>query len=228
MKNLLSDFLSIIYPDLCLICGENLMKNETQICTSCLSQIPRTNYHLQVDNPLEKRFWGKVPVFRATAFFYFQKGSPFQKLLHELKYRDNKEIGEIMGKHAAVDLLDHPDFKSVDVIIPIPLHPQKIKKRGYNQSECICLGLAQILNKPIDTTTIKRTVENTTQTKKSVFERFANTDGIFELTDHSALENKHVLLVDDVVTTGSTIEAAANVLQKVSNIKISVFCLAMA
>lgn len=228
MKNLISDLLSIIYPDLCLICGENLMKNETQICTSCLTQIPRTNYHLLIDNPIEKRFWGKTPIFRATAFFHFQKGSPFQKLLHELKYHDNKQIGEIMGKYAAADLSDHPDFKSIDIIIPIPLHPKKLKKRGYNQSECICNGLAQILNKPVDTKTLQRTVENTTQTKKTVFERFTNTDGIFELCDNHSLENKHVLLVDDVVTTGSTIEAAANALHKASSVKISIFCLAMA
>lgn len=228
MKNVISDLLSLLYPDLCLICGENLLKNEHQLCLSCLNEIPRTGYHLQKDNPVEKRFWGKVPVFRATSFFYFQKGSQFQKLLHELKYRDNKEIGEIMGKYAAVELLENIDFSSVDVIIPIPLHPKKYAKRGYNQSEWIGKGLSTILNKPQDCNSLKRIVENTTQTKKSVFERYANTEGVFEITDNQNLENKHVLLVDDVLTTGSTIEAAANALLKINNVKISVFTLAMA
>lgn len=228
MKNIISDFVSLLYPNLCIICGQNLLKSEHQLCVSCLNSIPRTGYHLLKDNPVEKRFWGKVPVFRATAFFYFQKGSQFQKLLHELKYRDNKEIGETMGKYAAVELLESIDFSSIDVIIPIPLHPQKYAKRGYNQSEWIGKGLAQIFDKPQDTSTLIRTIENTTQTKKSVFERYENTEGIFELTDKKTLENKHVLLVDDVLTTGSTIEAAINTLLRVKDIKISIFTLASA
>lgn len=228
MKNVISDFLSLFYPNLCVICGENLLRNEHQICLSCLNKIPRTGYHLQKDNPVEKRFWGKVTFFRATAFFYFQKGSRFQKLLHELKYRDNKEIGEIMGRYAAAELLESIDFNSVDIIIPIPLHPKKYAKRGYNQSEWIGKGLSAVLNKPQDTHSMIRVIENTTQTKKSVFERYENTEGIFELTDSLHLENKHILLVDDVLTTGSTIEAAINTLLQVRNIKISIFTLATA
>ncbi len=228
MKRIINDFTGIFYPNICLICGENLLKNEQQICLSCLNQIPRTNYHLVNDNPVEKRFWGKVPVYRGTSFFYFHKGSPFQKLLHELKYKGNKEIGEIMGKYAAVDLLESTDFISIDVIIPIPLHPKKFAKRGYNQSEWIGKGLSEILNKPQDLNTLRRVKENTTQTKKNVFERYENTEGIFEITDKEALREKHVLLVDDVLTTGSTLEAAANTLLQIAGVKISVFTLAIA
>lgn len=223
-----ADFFNLLYPDLCLVCGENLLKNEQQICLSCLTAIPKTNYHLLADNPIEKRFWGKVPVYRGTAFFFFQKGSPFQKLLHALKYKGNKEIGERMGKYAAVDLLDSPDFKSVDVIIPVPLHPTKYKKRGYNQSEWIGKGLSEILEKPQDTTTLIRVKENATQTKKSVFERYENTEGIFELSDKNTFSGKHVLLVDDVLTTGSTLEACIKALMQSDNIKISIFTLAVA
>jgi ComF family protein len=222
------DFFNLMYPDLCLVCGENLMKTEQHLCLSCLHGIPKTNFHLQNDNPIEKRFWGKVAVYRCTAFFFFQKGSPFQKLLHCLKYKGNKEIGELLGKYAACDLIDSSDFSTVDVIIPVPLHPKKYKTRGYNQSEWIGKGLSEILQKPQNITSLIRVKENTTQTKKSVFERYENTEGIFELKDKELLEGKHVLLVDDVLTTGSTLEACIQSLQKVNGIKVSVFTLALA
>ena len=226
--NPFSDFFNLLYPDLCVVCGENLLKNEQHICLSCLSSIPKTNYHLLPDNPIEKKFWGKVPVHRATAFFFFQKGSSFQKLLHALKYKGNKEIGEKIGKYAALDLLESAEFNTVDVIIPVPLHPSKYKKRGYNQSEWIGKGLSEILQVPQNTTNLRRTKENTTQTKKSVFERYENTEGIFKCTENSAFAGKHVLLVDDVLTTGSTLEACILALLLCPEIRISVFTLAVA
>jgi len=227
-NNPLSDLLNLMYPDLCVVCGANLHKNEKHLCLNCLNEIPKTNFHLQVDNPIEKKFWGKVPIFRGTAFFYFQKGSHFQKILHALKYKNNKEIGKVLGKYAAVELLESTDFASVDVIIPVPLHPKKFKLRGYNQSEWIGNGLSEILQKPQDTISLRRVQENTTQTKKSVFERYENTEGIFEVIDFNALEAKHVLLVDDVLTTGSTLEACIKALLKIPQIKVSVFTLAVA
>lgn len=228
MKNPFRELINLIYPNLCLICNESLMSSEKQICLSCIQQIPRTNFHLMVDNPVEKKFWGKVPIFRGTSFYFFQKGSPFQKLLHELKYKDNHDIGIVMGQHAALDLIQAADFKTVEIIIPLPLHPKKQILRGYNQSELISKGLATIMEVPVDTTTLIRTKENSTQTKKSVFERFENTQGIFDVVDSQTLESKHVLLVDDVLTTGSTLEAAIAALMKIPNIKISIFTLAIA
>ena len=228
MRNLFTDILNLIYPNLCIICGENLMDKEHQICLSCLQNIPRTNFHLLPDNPIEKKFWGKVPIHRGTAFFYFQKGSPFQKLLHELKYRDNKEIGEIMGKYAGVELLDSTDFSTVDIIIPVPLHPKKQAKRGYNQSDFICKGLSLVMEKPVDTTNLKRIRENPTQTKKTVYERYENTENLFQVADNELFTGKHVLLVDDVLTTGSTLEACIQALLEVPDIKISIFTLAVA
>ena len=222
------DFIDLIFPDLCVVCGNNLQRNEHQLCLSCLVDIPRTNYHLIEENPIEKRFWGKVPVYRATSYFFFQKGSSFQKLLHILKYNGNKEIGVIMGKYAALDLLETPDFATVDLIIPVPLHPKKFKSRGYNQSEWIGKGISIILNKPQDTSTLIRVKENPSQTRKSVYERFENTEGIFKLSDSTILEGKHVLLVDDVLTTGSTLEACILALLETAGIKISVFTLAVA
>ena len=226
--NPFDDFINLLFPDLCVLCDRALQKNEHQLCLSCLHDIPKTNYHLIADNPVEKRFWGKVPIFRATSYFFFQKGSSFQKLLHILKYKGNKEIGELLGKYAAIDLLDSPDFTSIDFIIPVPLHPKKYKLRGYNQSEWISKGISEILNKPLDTTTLLRVRENPTQTKKTVFERFENTEGIFELSNTTLLAGKHVLLVDDVLTTGSTLEACARALLETQGIKISIFTLAVA
>ena len=228
MKNPFADLLDLIYPNLCFICGETLLKSESHICLSCLNNIPRTNYHLLTDNTVEKRFWGKAPIFRGTSFFFFQKGSPFQKLLHELKYKGNKEIGEILGRYAAAELLNSPDFCSIDIIIPIPLHPKRFAQRGYNQSEWIGKGLSAVLDKPQDTNTLKRVKQTTTQTKKSVFERFENTEGIFELSGAKELEGKHLLLIDDVLTTGSTLNAAINTLLNIPNVKISIFTLAIA
>ena len=226
--SIFSDFLNLMYPNLCSICGTNLVRNEQCLCLSCLNDIPRTNYHLMPDNPIEKRFWGKVPVFRATAFFFFQKGSPFQTVLHHLKYKNDKEIGEVLGKHAALALLESPDFASVDFVVPVPLHPNKFRKRGYNQSEWIGRGLSAVLQKPQDTTTLIRALENTTQTKKNVYERYKNTEGIFQLTDKKIFEGKHILLVDDVLTTGSTTEACINALLETADIKVSVFVLTVA
>ncbi len=227
-QNLFIDLLDLIYPNLCLVCGENLLKSEQHLCLNCLHNIPKTNYHLLTDNPVEKRFWGKVPIYRATAFFFFQKGSPFQKLLHSLKYKGNKEIGFVLGKYAGADLLDSLDFASVDLIIPVPLHPKKYKIRGYNQSEWIGKGLSEILKVPQNTTALCRIYENVTQTKKSVFERYENTEGIFELSDREVLIGKHILLVDDVLTTGSTVEACIRTLIGTENIKVSVFTLGVA
>jgi ComF family protein len=219
--------LSIMYPNLCEVCGENLQKQEQQLCLTCLHTLPKTNYHLIRDNSLEKKFWGKVKIERATAYFFFQKGSPFQKILHKLKYKDNKELGYILGKHAANDLLESPEYCDIELIIPVPLHKRKLNQRGYNQSEWIGKGVSEILNIPLDTTSLIRSRENTTQTQKSVFERFENTDGIFKVTNKTAIKEKHILLVDDVITTGSTLEACMKALLEIKGVRVTLFALAV-
>ena len=149
-------------------------------------------------------------------------------MIHELKYRGNKEIGIVLGKYAALDLLQSEDFNSIDVIIPVPLHRKKLAKRGYNQSDQIGIGISRIMEKPLTTHNLVRKHENTTQTKKSVFERFENTQGIFELKNPDELAGKHILLVDDVLTTGSTLEACVHALKEAEDVKVSVFTLAVA
>ncbi|GHV43423.1 amidophosphoribosyltransferase [Bacteroidia bacterium] len=223
-----TEFLNLVFPNCCLVCGENLLTDEQFICTKCINDIPKTNFHLQKDNPAEKRFWGKVNIFRATAFFYYQKGSAFQTLIHHLKYKGDKELGEVLGRFAAADLLESADFASVDCIVPVPLHINKFRKRGYNQSEFIAQGLAAVMHKELDTQNLYRAIENPTQTKKSVYERFQNTEGIFALKNPQLFDNKHIMIVDDVMTTGSTLEGCVVAMNNVKNIKISLFTLAIA
>jgi len=228
VTELFTSFLDILFPNLCLICNESLSGSENRVCLSCLHNIPRTGFHHIKNNPVEKRFWGKVPVEQATSFFFFQKGSPFQKLLHQLKYNGNKELGQILGSCAAIDLRESDFFGSVDIIIPVPLHPKKLAKRGYNQSEWIAKGLSEVLGINVDTKHLVRLQEKTTQTKKSVYERYTNTKGIFGVNNANELEGKHILLVDDVLTTGSTLEACIQAVLSTPGTKVSVFTLAVA
>ena len=225
---ILSNFLNLIYPKICIACDGLLNKNETFICLKCWYHLPKTNLHTQPDNEIEQRFWGKVPIVRATAFFAFQKGSPYQKLLHHLKYKGEKEIGQIFGEEFGKELAQSPDFSAVDVIVPVPLHRKKLKKRGYNQSEWIAKGIAAKLQKPLDTDTLFRAIENPTQTNKGIFDRWENVEGIFEIKNREAFKGKHVLLVDDVLTTGATVVACATAILKCEDTKLSVATLAMA
>lgn len=227
-ESVFTSLLNLLFPHLCITCNANLISGETHICTHCLSEIPKTNYHSTSHNEVEKRFWGKIPIEYASSYFFFDKGSKYQHLLHELKYKGNKEIGEYLGKLAAADLLQSNMINDIDIIVPVPLHPKKELKRGYNQSEWIGKGMSAILNKPLSVGNLIRVTENTTQTQKSVFERFENTQGIFKVNNTQTLAHKHILLIDDVLTTGSTLEASARPLLECEGVKISVFTLAVA
>lgn len=228
LNSLLQDLIHLIFPNTCLVCGENLVQGEDIICLSCLYKIPKTNNHLHPDNEIAKRFWGKVPIENTVAFYTFQKSSSIQKLLHELKYRGRQDVGEMLGRQIGITLQNSSDFQSIDLIIPVPLHKKRFKKRGYNQSVCFAQGLSEILHKPVNETYLIRAIENPTQTKKGVYERWENTQGIFELTDHTKLQDKHILLVDDVMTTGSTLEACAQTLLQSDGAKVSILTIAVA
>ncbi len=226
-RKYLYDFISLLFPRVCSACGTNLADTEQTLCTRCLYQLPTTNFHDDPENEVAKLFWGRVNIEKATSFYYYFKGSKFQKPIHQLKYHGQKHIGfdlgKIFGQH-----LKETGFKITDLIIPVPLHYKKLKKRGYNQSEFIARGIAEALDKPVATDIIYRAVYNPTQTKKSRFERWENVDGIFLCKKESKLMNKHVLLVDDVVTTGSTLEACAQAITRISGAKVSVATLAVA
>lgn len=221
------DFIDLIYPETCVACGIHLTRLEKTICTACLYNLPVTKFHTMKDNPVEQVFWGRTDIFSATAFCYFVKDGKLQKILHALKYLNRQDVGEEMGRQFGNVLLESDRFCTIDAIVPVPLHPKKQRLRGYNQSLSIATGLSQSLNTEVKDA-LKRVLFNPTQTKKGRYERWENVAGIFELNPEYNLQNMHVLLVDDVMTTGSTLEAAIVALQKIPNIKVSLGVLGLA
>jgi ComF family protein len=179
-----------------------------------------------VENPIEKVFWGRVPIEKAGAFLYFHKGNRTQQLMHRFKYKGKKEIGELIGAIYGRELTKVNYLASVDIIIPVPLHPDKQKKRGYNQSEYFAIGLSNTTEIPCNSNILLRAVASSTQTKKSRFERWQNVETIFKVEHQHLIQNKHILLVDDVITTGATVEACTYTLLKAANCKVSFLALA--
>lgn len=202
------------------------MKNENIICTKCYITIPRSNFHLEPDNVVEKIFWGRCKLERAAAFSFYNKDSRIRKLVHNMKYRGIKEIGLELGRIYGNDLAKSDFLKGVDLIIPVPLHPSKERKRGFNQSMEIAKGLSIATGIPIEKETLARTPAKQTQTKLTRIDRWSNVEGIFYVNDPAKIANKHLLLVDDVITTGATIESCASELLKGENTKVSVVALA--
>lgn len=224
----LKDLAELLFPRLCVVCGDRLIEQEQWICLHCLHHIPRTNFHLEPDNPVSRLFYGRIQIEQATAFFYFSKGSKYQTLLHNLKYKGMKELGFEIGKHFAHDLLQSSAFATVDLICPVPLHPSKERKRGYNQSWWIASGIASQMQKELSDTDLKRITATETQTRKSRFARWQNVEGIFHLANPEKFAGKHILLVDDVVTTGATLEACVQEIHAKIDVKVSVATLATA
>jgi len=222
-----NDLIQFFYPDLCIACNQILTKQEKVICTQCSYHLPRTEFHKDPDNPVSQLFWGRVKIEYASAFFYFSKGSVYQPVIHKLKYNSRADIGLEMGKMYGAELRRTP-FSQTDLIIPVPLHPKKMKIRGYNQSEMIARGLSATLNVPVNTTSLIRGEATQTQTRKSRFDRFRNVEGKFLVTNAAELEGKHIILADDVVTTGSTLEACAIALLQSEGTKVSILTLAVA
>ena len=205
---LLSAF-RLLFPKRCAVCDATLQDGEEALCFRCNMDMPRTHYHEEKDNEVEKMFWGKMPLARATSYIFYQKGGDFRRVLHLLKYHGRKDLGLTMGRFMATDISRSGFFEGIDVIVPIPLHPTRQRERGYNQSEWRC-------------------VPTQSQTKKSVYERWENVNGIFHAVDKFRFAGKHVLLVDDVLTTGATIIACADALADIEDVKFSVLTLAVA
>lgn len=229
LLNLTHDLASLFYPTTCCACGTALVRGEKTLCTGCTMKMPKTNFHKVRKNLVEKSFWGRVPIELATSYFFFVKNSDFQHMLHKLKYKGRSDIGVFLGKRFGNDLMSQPEFTHFDAIIPVPLHPDKLKKRGYNQSEMVAQGLSQSMKVPVNTVSLIRKTFTETQTRKSRIERWENVKEVFEATPAINLNDKHVLIVDDVLTTGATIEGCANaLLSRFPNVKISVATLAFA
>ncbi|MCB8995262.1 MAG: ComF family protein [Bacteroidales bacterium] len=193
----------------------------------CFFHIPRTEFHKDPENAVAQLFWGRVGIENAAAFFYFSKGSLYQVLIHKLKYRGRKDIGIEMGRAFGAELKSSI-FASANLILPVPLHPSKLKLRGYNQSEMIAEGLSRALEVATDFNILQRVVSGQSQTRKSRFDRYLNAEGKYVLSNPAALEGKHIIIVDDVVTTGSTLEACAIEILRVPGTRVSVLTLAVA
>jgi len=227
-RSYLTDFVSLLFPELCAACRASLMANEQLVCADCLYNLPFTNFHLQPDNIVARQFWGKINLEAAYALFYFTKGGKVQNLMHQFKYKGVKQIGNLLGNIAGGQLTENEIFKTVDIIIPVPLHKKRIRERGYNQSACFADGLAQKLNAFAEVDNLVRIMATETQTHKSRFARFENMQEVFAVKNPERLVNKHILLVDDIVTTGSTLEACGTQLLKIEGLKLSVATIAYA
>jgi ComF family protein len=227
LKEIIDSFLHLLFPHVCTGCGNDILNEETVLCMRCIDAMPETNFEMYPNNPVEKTFWGRLPIVGATAQFYFTKESLMQHLMHQFKYKANRELGLQLGKIMGEQIKKSGRF-AVDALIPLPLFPVKEKRRGYNQATVLCEGMAESMGIPVLDKVIIRPQHTETQTKKGRIERWKNMEGKFILSNPDAIRNKHLLLVDDVVTTGATFEACGNELLKAENVKLSLASLCVA
>lgn len=222
------DLTELFFPTLCITCGDRLISQERFLCMNCWHDLPVTNFHFKKNNKVAQLFLGRVEIENATSFFSYKKGSRYQQLIHFIKYKGLKELGFETGLKFGLALLNTESFKNIDIIVPVPLHPKKFKKRGFNQSNWIAEGIGKSLQKPVSNGNLFRQIHTSTQTRKNRFERWQNVEGIFGLKHPEQYSGKHILLIDDVVTTGSTLEACAFQILKLRNTKVSIATLANA
>jgi ComF family protein len=228
MPKLIDDILGLLFPPVCITCGNRLISQEEYLCMDCWLDLPVSRYHLDPENKIVRMFWGRVPVESGTAWFQYRKGSRYQKVIHSIKYKGMKELGFEAGRRFGEVLKEAPGYFLADLVVPVPLHPRKQASRGYNQSEWIAMGIAEAMGKPVSTGNLIRHTHTPTQTRKNRFERWKNVEGIFSVKNPPEFENRHILLVDDVVTTGSTLEACTAEILKCPEAKVIIATLAYA
>lgn len=217
-----SAFIELFFPRICALCGNHLFEREDAICKSCLRRLPKTGFEENpFHNPMNQLLWGRAKVETAFALYYYRKGESVQQLLHLLKYKGYTDVGVELGRKLG-QALKSGKFPVFDLIVPVPLHPKKMRIRGYNQSEVIAKGISEILKIPVDPVNLHRRKHTATQTKKGRFERWENVEGIFDLHDPQKYLGCHVLVVDDVTTTGATLEACLQPLNQVPYAKASI------
>lgn len=220
--------LDLISPRLCVICGHRLTVTEEVICTKCNFHLPRTDFHHNAyENEMAKLFWYLIPIERATAYFYYEPHSSTANIIYQMKYKDHPEIGEVMGRMMGKELMPSGFFDGIDGIIPIPLTKKRQRQRGYNQSKEIARGISEVTGLPLFDKVVKRVSFKGSQTNLGRWERNENVEKVFDLID-PAIHDKHLLVVDDVVTTGATVIACSKELAKAGNIKISALSLGFA
>jgi ComF family protein len=220
------DLLQLFYPRRCLLCGQTLLTAEQHLCLHCLCDLPRTRYHQRLDNPLHKLYGGIPQIRNVLAFLLFERNGSAQTLIHAIKYHGNKYLAEQLGSLASLELKSCGLLDDIDCLIPVALHPKRERQRGYNQSEWIARGMASVCRRPVDRDALSRNISTATQTRRSFYERHLNVEKIFEVRHPDALAGKHVLLIDDVITTGATSTACIEALTTVPDIRISIFALA--
>lgn len=223
-----NDFLSVLFPSACAGCDAALYQQEDILCTACLYHLPLTNFHFQKDNETAKQLWGKVVFDKATSMLYFSTGSPTQRLIQKIKYQGQPQIAYFLGKMYGKTLQEVWGNCDFECVVPVPLHKSKQRQRGYNQSSYFGKGLSETLGIAFCEDELLRTVRSESQTQKSRDERYSNVEDVFSIANSSQLVGKHVLLVDDVITTGATIASAAQTLVAVEGCRVSIVTLARA
>lgn len=228
IKNVLYSFFSLFYPRLCIGCSSGLIEGEELLCLECIDRLPKTNYHLNHLNRAYEQLISKMPLQRATCYLYYNKGGIGQKIVASIKYHGNIYLAEWIAKCMVKEINKSGFFLGIDYIIPIPLHKKRFRQRGYNQAEILAKGISVLTGIPLNRENLYRKKFNNTQTEKGIYDRWINTQGIFDIKDKDLFQGKHILLIDDVLTTGVTIEVCAAALLKTKNIKVSVLALAIA
>ena len=219
--------INLFFPKACSGCNAILLVNESVICTDCRHEIPLTNHHNIPNNEMLLKFYGKLDLVHASALFYYQKRGIVQELIHKLKYKGHQEIGESIGYWCAEDLKNNAALKDVDFIIPVPLHPKRFKKRGYNQVATFAEALSKSMQIPVKELILIRDKNTKSQTKKNRIDRAQVVSNIFSVGTTTDFEGKHFLLIDDVITTGSTLESCGREVLKIPNARLSIVCMAM-
>lgn len=216
----------LFFPRVCAGCGTDISHADATLCFSCLHRLPITRFGSWPGNPVEKSFWGRIPVEQATALCHFTPGSLIQELLHRIKYKGDRETGLFLGALLGKSLKDSTRFQTLEALVPLPLYPAREKKRGYNQAMVLCEGIAAATGLPVVNNAVKRTVATATQTHKNRIDRWVNMEGRFEIANAALITSKHVLLVDDVITTGATLEACGRALLAATGVRLSIATLA--
>lgn len=221
------NLLNLFFPKVCLGCQNYLTDNEQTICTTCRHQLPLTNFHFDTSNAVHKIMYGRVKLDQATALLHFSKKGIVQQLMHNLKYRGHEVVGQFLGEWLGEELKNSESYKAVDVVIPVPLHKTKQKQRGYNQVDKFGKALASALKAEYNSNVLVKTSATKTQVFKDRLKRSSTVEANFTTTEQGTLKNKHVLLVDDIITTGATLEACANALLVIEGLKLSVATMAI-
>ncbi len=222
----LNNLVHLFFPHVCTGCGSDIINNKHQLCLKCLSELPVTNFFSQRVNPVEKKFYGRIPVRNAGSGYFFTKDSLLETLIYEMKYKGNKDIGFYLGQLLAKFLANNDAFADIDMLVPLPLNPKRQKKRGYNQATALCNGIASVWKRPVVENAVIRKVNTETQTHRGRITRWENMDGVFAIAEPSLIRDKHILLADDVITTGASLEACGSEILKVPGTSLSIATLA--